>query len=66
MKNIALLFTALSTAVACTKSETQYYNQENKRQTVNNRQSDTIKTLTETSDTIQMGAEKVDLKTDNE
>lgn len=60
MKNIALLFTALSTAVACTKSETQYYNQENKRQ------SDTIKTLTETSDTIQMGAEKVDLKTDNE
>lgn len=66
MKNIALLFTALSTAVSWTKSETQYYNQENKRQAVNNRQSDTIKTLTETSDTIQMGAEKVDLKTDNE
>lgn len=66
MKNIALLLTALFIAVACTKSETQYYNQENKRQTVNDRKSDTIKTLTETSDTMQMGAEKVDLKTDNE
>lgn len=55
MKNIALLFTALSTAVSWTKSETQYYNQENKRQTVNNRQSDTIKTLTETSDTMRKG-----------
>lgn len=66
MKNLALLFMALSTAVSCTKSETQYYNQKNKRQTVSNRQSDTIKTLTETSDTIQMGVEKVDLKTDNE
>lgn len=66
MKNIALLFTALSTAVACTKSETQYYNQENKRQTVNDRKSNTIKTLTETSDTMQMVAEKVDFKTDKE
>ncbi|MFC7345636.1 hypothetical protein ACFQO9_02755 [Chryseobacterium zhengzhouense] len=43
MKNLALLFGTLFILAACTKSETQYTDQENKRQTVNDQKSDTIK-----------------------
>ncbi|MGO4710044.1 hypothetical protein AB4Y90_13195 [Chryseobacterium sp. 2TAF14] len=66
MKNLALLFVALFAVAACTKSETQYTDQENKRQTVNDQKSDTIKTLNEISDTLQMGSDSTDVKTDNE
>lgn len=53
MKNIAIL-SALFLAVACTKSETQYKDQENKKESVNNPQSDTIKTLPEVSNTSEI------------
>ncbi|MGI9649748.1 hypothetical protein [Chryseobacterium sp. RLHN22] len=66
MKNLALLFGTLSILAACTKSETQYTDQENKRQTVNDQKSDTIKTLNEIADTLQMGSDSTDIKTDNE
>ena len=36
----------------CTKSETQYQNKPNSKETVNDRKSDTIKTTTEISDTF--------------
>lgn len=51
---------------ACTKSETQYRDQENKRETVNDRASDTIKPLNEISDTLRMKGDSTDVKTDNE
>jgi len=66
MKNLALLFGTLFILAACTKSETQYTDQENKRQTVNDQKSDTIKTLNEIADTLQMGSDSTDIKTDNE
>lgn len=66
MKNIALLLGALFIITACTKSETQYRDQENKTQTVNDQKSDTIKTLPEISDTAQTGIDSANVKTDNE
>ncbi|MBW7676375.1 hypothetical protein [Chryseobacterium chendengshani] len=65
MKNTALLLGALFFAVSCTKSETQYTDQGNKKQTVNDRKSDTIQTLNEISDTLQMENDSIDVKTDN-
>ncbi len=56
----------LCLTTACTKSETQYTDQDNKRQTVNDRASDTIRTLQEESDTVQAKGKPTDIKTDNE
>lgn len=66
MKNITLLMGMLFLMAACTKSETQYKDQDNKRQSVNNEKSDTIQTLPEISDTAQMGNDSAKVKTDNE
>lgn len=38
--------------ISCTKSETQYQDNDNSRETVNDRKSDTIKTIPEISDTL--------------
>ncbi|MBW7674156.1 hypothetical protein [Chryseobacterium chendengshani] len=38
--------------ISCTKSETQYKDKENSRESVNDRKSDTIKTIPEISDTL--------------
>jgi large-conductance mechanosensitive channel len=38
--------------ISCTKSETQYKDNENSRQSVNDRKSDTIKVIPEISDTL--------------
>lgn len=51
---------------ACTKSETQYIDQNNKRETVNDKASDTIQTLNEVSDTMQQESDSVKVKPDNE
>lgn len=63
-----LIFTASIFAVmtGCTKSETQYTDQENKRETVNNRESDTINTLEQRSDTVQQQDNLKNVPTDNE
>jgi len=66
MKYLTLLFVATFAVASCTKSETQYKDQENKMQSVNNPQSDTIKTLNEHSDTIQGGSNLNHRHTDNE
>lgn len=50
----------------CTKSETQYRDQEDKQTSINNRASDTINTLPEVSDTLRLGSDSADVKTDNE
>ena len=52
--------------MGCTKSETQYTDQENKGETVNNRQSDTINTLEQRSDTLQNQDNLKNVPTDNE
>lgn len=52
--------------ISCTKSETQYQNQDDKKATVNNKRSDTIQTLQEISDTVNLGKDSADVKTDNE
>lgn len=63
-----LIFTASIFAVmtGCTKSETQYTDQENKRETVNSRESDTINTLEQRSDTVQQQDNLKNVPTDNE
>lgn len=63
-----LIFTAFIFAVitGCTKSETQYIDQDNKRQSVNNRDSDTINTLQQRSDTLQNQDNLKNVPTDNE
>lgn len=66
MKKIALATFILCVMTACTKSETQYTDQDNKRETVNNKASDTIRTLQEESDTVQANGKPTDIKTDNE
>lgn len=48
------LFLLCTTVLACTKSETQYINQDNKKETVNDKASDTIQTLKEISDTVKL------------
>ncbi|SEH29766.1 hypothetical protein SAMN05421593_1171 [Chryseobacterium culicis] len=54
MKYLTRYFFLLCTVVACTKSETQYIDQNNKKETVNDKASDTIRTLKETSDTVKI------------
>jgi hypothetical protein len=63
-----IIFTAFIVAVitGCTKSETQYTDQDNKRQSVNNRESDTINTLEQRSDTLQQQDNLKNVPTDNE
>lgn len=64
-----ILIPAIATAllfVSCKKEETQYTDQENRRESVNNPQSDTIQTLQEKADTLQMNEHYRDVKTDNE
>ncbi|WP_330747023.1 hypothetical protein [Chryseobacterium sp. CP-77] len=59
------LFLLCTTVLACTKSETQYINQDNKRETVNDKASDTIQTLKVISDTAKLQKEN-HVKTANE
>ncbi|MCF2218641.1 hypothetical protein H9Q08_04930 [Chryseobacterium sp. PS-8] len=51
---------------SCTKSETQYTDQNNKTETVNDKASDTIQTLNEVSDTANTTKDRTHVKTDNE
>jgi len=66
MKNLLLSALVLFVTAACTKSETQYNNQDDKKHTVNDQKSDTIQTLNEVSDTLKTGADSANVKTDNE
>ncbi len=66
MKEIILAACLLYTFTACTKSETQYIDQNNKEETVNNPQSDTINTLEQRSDTLQAQDSLKEINTDNE
>ncbi|WP_294301184.1 hypothetical protein [uncultured Chryseobacterium sp.] len=66
MKKTILTAFLLYTLAACTKSETQYTEQQNKRETVNNKESDTIRTLNEVSDTAATEQHPNKLKTDND
>lgn len=68
MKKTIIITSVLSllTITGCTKSETQYKDQDNKRETVNDQASDTIRTLQEESDTVQTKGKPQDIQTDNE
>ncbi len=52
MKYIVTSLFILSVLSACQKAETQYKDQDNKKETVNDGKSDTIRTLKEISDTM--------------
>ncbi|MDC8104603.1 MULTISPECIES: hypothetical protein [Chryseobacterium] len=54
MKYLIQFLFLLSVLSACTKSETQYIDQSNKKETVNDKKSDTIQTLNEISDTTKL------------
>lgn len=56
----------LITLTECTKSGTQYKDQDNKKETVNDRASDTVRTLQEESDTLQAKGNPLKVQTDNE
>ncbi|NML57097.1 membrane lipoprotein lipid attachment site-containing protein [Chryseobacterium cheonjiense] len=66
MKKLILTACGIALLTACTKSETQYIDQANKEQSVNNRASDTINTLEQRSDTVRMQDSLKDVHTDNE
>ncbi|MEC5174692.1 MULTISPECIES: hypothetical protein [Chryseobacterium] len=66
MKKIIFTVFIFTVTMGCTKSETQYTDQENKGETVNNRQSDTINTLEQRSDTLQNQDNLKNVPTDNE
>ncbi|UPQ76349.1 hypothetical protein [Chryseobacterium nepalense] len=66
MKKIIFTVLIFTVTMGCTKSETQYTDQENKGETVNNRQSDTINTLEQRSDTLQSQDNLKNVPTDNE
>lgn len=66
MKKIVLSLGILYLLSGCTKSETQYTDQNNKRESVNNPESDTINTLEQRSDTLQMQDSIKEVSTDNE
>ena len=65
MKNLALFILLTGTLSSCTKSETQYINQDNKKETVNDKASDTIQTLNEISDTMKLQKDSTNIQTDN-
>jgi hypothetical protein len=58
MKKLLSAMIIISFAASCTKSETQYIDKENKKQSVNNPQSDSIRTLQEVSDTAQINQDR--------
>lgn len=66
MKKLILTACSLMLITGCTKSETQYIDQANKKQSVNNRESDTINTLEQRSDTVQMQDSLKEVPMDNE
>ncbi|WP_294291898.1 hypothetical protein [uncultured Chryseobacterium sp.] len=66
MKKSLLAAFLLCLLSACTKSETQYTDQQNKRESVNNNESDTLRTLDQVSDTAVIQPDAIDRKTDNE
>lgn len=66
MKKIIFTVFIFTVTMGCTKSETQYTDQENKGETVNNRQSDTVNTLEQRSDTLQNQDNLKNVPTDNE
>lgn len=66
MKKAALYMLLLLMLSACTKSETQYTDQNNRKETVNDKASDTIQTLTELSDTLQQENDSIKVRTGNE
>ncbi|KQM37677.1 hypothetical protein [Chryseobacterium sp. Leaf201] len=68
MKKTIMITAVLSliTITGCTKSETQYTDQDNKRETVNDRASDTIRPLQEESDTVQAKGKPTKVQMDNE
>ncbi|MFP3598566.1 hypothetical protein [Chryseobacterium sp. SIMBA_029] len=66
MKNLALSVFLLYSLTACTKSETQYINKDNKKETVNDKASDTIQTLDEMSDTMKQERDSAHVKTENQ
>ncbi len=67
MKKAIVAVFLLIILAQCTKSETQYPDNEGSRESVNNKQSDTIRTLQQESDTLQNGGGKrKEVSTDNE
>ncbi|WP_143149835.1 hypothetical protein [Chryseobacterium takakiae] len=66
MKKLIFTVFIFTVITGCTKSETQYIDQDNKRQSVNNRDSDTINTLQQRSDTLQNQDNLKNVPTDNE
>lgn len=66
MKKLFLTACILVLITGCTKSETQYIDQANKKQSVNNRESDTINTLEQRSDTVNMQDSLKEVPMDNE
>lgn len=66
MKKTILSAFLLYMLSSCTKSETQYTDQQNKRESVNNKASDTIRTLNEVSDTAAAQQHPNKIITDNE
>ena len=66
MKILIPVLTTALLSFSCKKEETQYIDRENRRESVNNPQSDTIKTLQEKADTLKMNNHYRDVKTDNE
>lgn len=67
MKKSGIAALLLIIMTACTKSETQYPDEKSSRESVNNRESDTIRTLQQESDTLQDGSGKrKQVTTDNE
>lgn len=67
MKKSGIAALLLIIMAGCTKSETQYPDEKSRRESVNNRESDTIRTLQQESDTLQNGGGKrTEVTTDNE
>lgn len=66
MKKLIISASLVTLLISCTKSETQYKDEENKKQTINDGKSDTINTLEQRSDTLQMQDSLKDVQTDNE
>lgn len=54
----AAVFLCLFVLIGCTKSETQYQNGKNSKETVSDKKSDTIKTVPEISDTLSRRTSK--------
>ncbi len=67
MKKSGIAALLLIILAGCTKSETQYPDNKGSKESVNNKESDTIRTLQQESDTLQNGGGKrTEVTTDNE